>query len=144
MKKTAAILFATVALMPSSYAQNWASYPSSAFPAKVRAVVFPSGTLTPTNTMKWGQWTVAFTERTGAFSSIQETPGIPGGPEHFVDIRALQCQNNVIGEVPCRMRLVWTPGGTRLCTLYSEKDVEGLVAGNMIESIICPTSLQLE
>jgi hypothetical protein len=131
-KLTGLMVVVLASIASQAYAQDWTNYPSSAFPAKVRAVVFSDGVLSPEKSMRWGQWTVRFEPATAAF-----LVGPFNGANDAVVIKTLECTNSVIGKVGCRIRLVWNPAGVRFCALDSEN------TGDMITGIQCPVSLQL-
>jgi len=81
---------------------DWTRYLNqSNFPARVEAVIFPSGNaIDQTHSVSWGKTTVGL----GSDLPIAEysSPGVFS----VIDIRNLSCRNDVYGTIKCDMQLM--------------------------------------
>ena len=128
----AALMAAAVWLVTAAQAQadpSWTGLRAEYFPAHVKAIVFPSGNILDTrNSLCWGTWCVNFGQRR---------------PEarlsHLINIRLLECKNQVAGVKECAMTLAMEE--PHICALHILK--EGGRTSKLI-SIKCPQELRLE
>ena len=89
------------AICDRAYSQtNWRDLTSADLPARVDSIVFASGnTLTRSESLSWGRWNVALTDKTNAYFGQVGDPSLK-----VIGINSLLCSNEVSGKANCIMR----------------------------------------
>ncbi|MEE9597712.1 MAG: hypothetical protein V3V96_13130 [Acidiferrobacterales bacterium] len=113
---------------PAQAEPSWTSLGSADFPARVNAIVFPSGNrIDSSSGVCWGKWCANFgPERPEAHLT------------NIINVWPLECENPVVGLKECYITLVMEE--PRTCNLHILKEEELL----KLISISCPQELRLE
>ncbi|MEE9597713.1 MAG: hypothetical protein V3V96_13135 [Acidiferrobacterales bacterium] len=104
---------------PARADHSWSRLRLADFPAYVKAIEFADGTWDASNPSCWGKWCVDFASERLEAKWMRTSPPPPPGNMDFRVI-GLQCENPVVGRVPCWiwMSVVY---GEHQCTVVIEE-----------------------
>lgn len=92
-----------IVLSGPAFAQtDWRRLGPRDLPARVVAIRGLPDTMDSQNCATWGRWTVCF----GSKPPVANHVPYPGaGPFHFIDIGPLRCNNPIVGDAECKIRI---------------------------------------
>ena len=129
-------------------AVNWVDIRPHDCPSRVVTIDFRSGHVMDThNSVCWGAWCV----KSSADTLIDDCKCFSGSTCPVIEIRHLQCENDVAGSVPCYIRAAQTPSKNLDCVIGQEPGTFAFVdsppnygAKMPGISIQCPTDINLK
>jgi len=90
--------FLTMSYVTIANAERVSSLGRSDFPARVKAIGFPSGNeISPSSSLTWGKWSVSFKGQL----PIAKYSYVPDLPQYVIE--GLRCSNSVVGTTNCAL-----------------------------------------